>query len=494
MRRVLKSIFIFSGATVVAIAGIVFIRTALVTGAPTIEPRVQISLDTDAAAAHLAAAVRFKTVSTQDGTTDIAAFRRLNDYLESAYPYVHRRLTRETIGGYALLYKWKGSDAGKAPIVLMGHTDVVPVISGSESKWTHPAYSGEIDAGFLYGRGALDDKSAVIAVLEAVERLLSDGYEPTRTIYLAFGGDEEVGGESGAREMVKLLKSREAVEPAMVLDEGGAVVEGQLPGMRVPAAMIGIGEKGYVSLELSVEGEGGHSSQPPLPTHIGRISRAVARLEAEQFPARLDGATMTMLEAITPVQPYSRRLALANIWLFRPAVINSLLGDPQTASLVRTTTAPTIFNAGAKENVLPPEAKAVVNFQILPGETIQSVTTRVKKVISDDAVTVQTVPGGFCFDPSPVSDASGPAFAALAKTVLQTLGQTPPLVVPFLTGPTDSRYWSATGAKNVFRFTPFPYENDWMSRIHGTNERISVRGFADGVRFYMQLIRNSNEI
>jgi carboxypeptidase PM20D1 len=494
MRRFLKSILIFVGATVVAIAGIVFIRAARVTGPPPPEPRVEISLDATAAAAHLGAAIRFQTVSTQDGTTDIAAFHRLNDYLESAYPLVHKRLTRETVGGYSLLYEWKGKDAAKAPIVLMGHTDVVPVIPGSESRWTHPAYSGEIDAGFLYGRGSLDDKGAVIAVLEAVERLLSDGYEPTRTIYLAFGGDEEVGGGRGAREMVKLLKARKAVEPAMVLDEGGAVVEGQFPGMSGPAAMIGISEKGYISLELSVEGEGGHSSQPPLPTHIGRISRAVAKLEAEQFPARLDGATLSMLGAMTPVQPFSRRLVLANIWLFRPVVMSGLLDDPKTASMVRTTTAPTVFNAGAKENVLPPGAKAIVNFQILPGETIQSVTARVKKVISDDAVKVQTVPGGFCFNPSPVSDPAGPAFTVLAKTVRQTLGQTPPLVLPFLTGPTDSRYWSDAGTKNVFRFTPFPYENDMMSRIHGTDERISVRGFADGVRFYMQLIRNSEEI
>ena len=269
------------------------------------------------------------------------------------------------------------------------------------------------------------------------------------------------------------------------------MVEGQLPGLAAAAAMIGIAEKGYVSVELSAHGPGGHSSTPTLPTQIGRLSRAIAALEAEQFPARLDGATLEMLNTIAPAEPFGPRLVLANLWLFRPLVVRQLLGDPKMATLVRTTTAPTIFKAGNTENFLPSEAKAVVNFQILPGDTINGVLERVKAVIADPIVGVRLQPGGIESEPSPISDVSGLAFAIIAKSIRQSVGPNPPLVVPFLTGPTDSRHWSAAGAKNVFRFTPFAYEQDWMSRAHGTDERISVQALADGVRFYVQLIRNA---
>jgi len=202
-----------------------------------------------------------------------------------------------------------------------------------------------------------------------------------------------------------------------------------------------------------------------------------------------------MLRAIAPVQPYGRRIALANVWLFRPFLVRRFLADPRMATLVRTTTAPTIFHSGTTENVLPEEARAVVNFQILPGDTIQGVVERVRTIIADAAVTARPLPGGSVrSEPSPVSDVDGPAFASVAKSIRQASPGKAPVVVPFLTGPTDSRHWSAEGARNIFRFRPFPYEQDWMARAHGSNERISVQGLADGVGFYMQLIRNSDRL
>jgi carboxypeptidase PM20D1 len=257
--------------------------------------------------------------------------------------------------------------------------------------------------------------------------------------------------------------------------------------------MIGVAEKGYLSLELSVEGPSGHSSTPLFPTQIGRLSAAIARLEEHQFPARLEAATLEMFRAIVPLQSFARRLVLANLWLFGPLVANQLLYSPDTATLVRTTTAPTIFSAGNTENVLPAKAGAIVNFQMLTGDTVDTVVARVKAVIADDAVRIQPAPDSLIVsDPSPVSDVSGPAFAALARAVRQTLGEAPPSIVPFLTGPTDSRYWSKAGARNVFRFTPFLYEMDWAKRAHGTDERISVKALADGVKFYRQLILNAD--
>lgn len=489
-----RAIWTFAGLAltlVLASALVATIRTFQLATAPAVAaPREQIEVSAASVASHLGGAIAFQTVAAQDDSNS-EAFFALEKFLTRTYKLTHERLIPQRVGKHSLLYEWTGKDETKSPIVLMAHLDVVPVPAGSEATWSHPPFSGAVSDGYVYGRGALDDKSAVIAILEAVEQLLRAGYQPGRTIYLAFGADEEIGGERGAKEIVKLLRARQLSDPALVLDEGGAVVEGQMPGLAAATAMIGIAEKGYISVELSVHGPSGHSSTPTFPTQIGRLSRAIATLEAAQFPARLDGATLEMLRTIAPAAPFGTRLALANLWLFRPLVVRQFVGDPKMATLVRTTIAPTIFNAGNKDNVLPGEANAVVNFQILPGDTIDGVLERVKAVIADPMVGVRRLPGGIESEPSPISDPSGPAFAIVAKSIQQSIGSNPPLVVPFLTGPTDSRHWSAAGVKNVFRFTPFVYEQDWMSRAHGTDERISLQTLADGVRFYVQLIRNT---
>jgi carboxypeptidase PM20D1 len=474
-----------------ATAGVVVIRTILTRRALPQEPRVHVDVDSAEIARHLSGAIQFQTVFRDDGPSR-AELGRLHEYLAASYPLLHARLVRETIDGSSLLYEWPGEEPRKAPIVLMGHLDVVPVAAGTEHRWTHPPWSGAIAGGFVYGRGALDDKAAVIAILEAVERLVRDGFVPARTIYLAFGADEEIGGTRGARAIMRSLRARRIAEPALVLDEGGSLLVGEVPGYAGRVAVIGIAEKGYVSLELSVRGRGGHSSTPTHPTPIGRLSAAIARLEARPFPARLEPPTVEMLRALAPVQPFGRRLALANLWLFRPLVARQLLASPQMAPLVHTTTAPTIFVAGDTENVIPGEARAIVNFQILTGDSVEGVAERVRQTIADPAVEVEPGPGGLVAPPSPVSDVSGAAFVVLARAVRQTLGEPPPLVVPFLTGPTDSRHWAAAGSRNVFRFTPFLYEKDWGTRAHGSDERIAVQSLAGGVGFYMQLMRNAD--
>jgi carboxypeptidase PM20D1 len=490
------------GATLLAVVAVlvvptttvVLVRAASVSDVPAPDPRLHIPVDADRVARHLSGALRFPTIASADGVANTAEFTRFHDYLLATYPLTHARLVRETVNGTSLLYEWKGRDRAHAPIVLMGHIDVVPAGPAPETRWTRPPFGGTISDGFVYGRGALDDKGAVIAILDAVEQLLQQGFSPSRTIYLAFGADEEVGGEHGARAIVRVLQERGVGEPALVLDEGGALIAGQVPGVAGPAAMIGIAEKGYLTLELSATGPSGHSSTPLVPTQIGRLSAAIARLEAHPFPGRLEAPTLEMLRAITPAQPFGRRLVLANLWLFGPLVRRQLLSSSDMATMVHTTTAPTVFNAGEVENVLPANARALVNLQLLTGDSIEAVVARVKKTIADPAIEVRPLPVGFATDPSPVSDVSGPAFAVLARTARQTLGETAPLIVPFLTGPTDSRYWCKANARHVFRFTPFLYERDWMSRAHGTDERISAQTLADGVRFYLQLIRNADAL
>jgi carboxypeptidase PM20D1 len=373
----------------------------------------------------------------------------------------------------------------------MGHIDVVPIAPGTESSWRHPPFDAVIDGDWLYGRGTIDDKSTVIAILEAVEFLLAQDFAPDRTVILQFGHDEEAGGRAGAKPIVDKLVA-EGVKPAMVIDEGGALTSGKAFGAGALIAAVGVAEKGSVSLELTAGGDGGHSSAPPSITHIGRLARAVATLEANPFPEQIDGVAEATFEHVAPYLPFGFRLAMTNLWLTRPVVMKRLLANPLAAAMLRTTTAPTIFNAGNKDNVLPPLATAVVNFRIKPGETVESVTAHAKSLIADPEVKVSVT--GFSSDPSPVSTIDGEAFGLIRRTIRETLGAEPPPVIPFLVmGGTDARYWSRHSAV-AYRFSPFPMEDDVAKRAHGTDERLSLAGFVNGVKFYAQLIRNAQAL
>jgi carboxypeptidase PM20D1 len=449
---------------------------------------VDIAVDERAAAERLAGAVTYQTISHQDPTIlDTAAFLGLHRYLEQTYPQVHGQLLRETVADLSLLYTWPGRDGSEDPVVLMGHLDVVPVDSATVTDWTHPPYDGAIADGYVWGRGSMDDKSSVLAALEAVELLLNDGYQPARTVYLAFGHDEEIGGRAGAQSIANLLESRGIDDYALVLDEGGAIVDGMMPGIDGLAAIVGVAEKGFVSVELVVQGEGGHSSMPPPQTNIGILAEAIAELEENQFPARLDGAALDLFEYIGPEMPFVQRMMFANLWLFRPLVVGGLKRSAQTAAMVRTTTAATIFHAGVKDNVLPMSASAVVNFRILPGETVETVTERVRQVIDDERVQVAVDVGQ---DPSAVSNADSPSFRLLENTLRQVMPGESIVVAPYLVmGGTDSKYY-APRSSNVFRFLPLVVTEQDLGRVHGTDERVSVTHYATAIKYVYQLIRN----
>jgi len=485
----MKKLLLVIVAALAMVAIVAIVNTArFVSKQPPGEPAVQIAVDAEAAAQHLAGAVRFQTVSFEEAAkVDHAAFEALHGYLEQAYPAVHATLTREVVNRSSLLYTWRGRESTLDPMVLMGHLDVVPVVPGTEAQWSHPPFAGDIADGYVWGRGAVDDKSSVIAVLEAVEKLAGEGYQPRRTIYLAFGHDEEVGGPAGAAKIADALATRGVTHFAFVTDEGGAVGQGLVPGIEKPTALIGIAEKGYLNLRLTVAGEGGHSSTPPAETNVGILSRAVARLEATPFPARLDGAARDMFDYLGPEMSYGPKLAFANLWLLRPLVERQMLANPQSAALLRTTTAPTMLSAGVKANVLAPEATAVVNFRIKPGETMETVTGFARQVIGDERVKIERFGDGK--DPSPVSDTSAPAFRMMAKTIRQVLSGdiviTPMLVV----GGTDAKYYSQR-SPNVFRFLPAVITQEDFRRFHGTNERLAVDSLATSVKYFYQLVKN----
>ncbi len=490
----MKKVFGLLVIGLVVLAGVVLYRAGRfqsrqMTG---VDP-VQISVDAAAAAERFAGAIRFPTISNQDRTdVDSAAFRGLHDYLSETYPRVHETLARETVGGLSLLYTWQGSDPSLSPVVLMGHLDVVPVIPGTEADWDHDPFGGVIADGYVWGRGTLDDKVSVLSILEGVEALLDEGHAPARTIYLAFGHDEEVGGPQGAAAIADLLESRGVGDFAFVLDEGGAITEGLVPGIDGPVAIIGIAEKGFVSLELTVEGEGGHSSMPPPSTNVGILARAISALEANPFPIRLTEPVAQQFQVLGPEMSFGARALLANMWLFEPLFTRMMASEAQGSAMLRTTTAATMFNAGVKDNVLPINATAVVNHRILPGETVGSVIARVEDVIDDDRIRVTDISASQ--DPSPVSDPTGPAYQLLERTIRQTAGDAGLVVAPYLlVGGTDAKFYSGSSA-NVFRFLPARMGPGAMERFHGTNERLSIDNFASSVRFFQQLIRNADSL
>lgn len=451
-------------------------------------PIQPIAVDRDSAARRLSGAIQFKTVSLQamdDPRSE--EFRRLHSFLERSFPLVHRRLSKEVIGDYSLLYTWPGRNERLKPLLLMAHMDVVPVDPATESSWHHPAFSGEVADGFIWGRGTLDDKASVLGILEAVENLLNSGFDPERTVYLAFGHDEETGGERGAAKIAELLRAR-GVELEYVLDEGMSIFRRMIPGLRKPLALVGIAEKGYLSLQLTVETNGGHSATPPPHTAIGLLSRAVERLESMPFPARLSGPMREMAEFLGPEMSWGNKLAMANLWIFEPLFIKRLAASSFTNATIRTTLVPTMFNAGVKENVLPSRATAVINLRILPGDTVAGVTEHVTRTINDPRVKISPLP--VRIEPSEVSQTGTPIFQLIQRTIGEAAPET--LVAPaLLVAGTDSRHYRGL-SRNIFRFLPVTLGPEDINRYHGVDERISIDDYERCIRFYTRLLINSN--
>ena len=443
-----------------------------------------------AAPGRLAAAVRFRTVSHADpGLWEPEPFLAFHAFLARSFPKVHAAMSLEKVGDYSLLYHWPGADPGLKPLLLLAHQDVVPVPPEAETGWQVAPFAGSVRDGVIWGRGAMDNKSGVMAILEAMEALLAEGFRPNRSLYLAFGHDEEIGGSEGAARIAALLRSR-GLEFFMILDEGGTIVEdGVIPGIESPVALIGIAEKGYLSLELTVAGDGGHSSMPPAHTAVGVLSRAITRLEEQPLPADLSHARV-LFETLAPRMGFFRRAMIANLWLTRPLMTAALGKSPSTNAMIRTTTAATMIAGSSKDNILPTRASAVVNFRILPGDSVESVTAAVKSRIDDPAVMVAPFAGSAFVGPSPVSSTDSPAFAVLTRTIRQIARDPDLIAAPYLVvGGTDAKHYAGL-SKQVYRFVYNRLQPDSLNRMHGIDEQIRVDDYLDGIRFYYQLVHN----
>lgn len=475
--------WIFRGLFGLAIlVGIAALRTALLVGGPAAHPAPPQAWRPDAAAsaARLAEAIRIPTISTAAGVTDVAAFEAFHRWLAANYPKVHAELERDQVGS-SLLFVWPGAEPAAPALLLASHFDVVPA---DAADWTHPPFAGVVTDGYVWGRGALDDKYGVVGIMEAVEALLGEGFRPASTIVLAFGHDEEVGGASGAARMADRLAAR-GIRVGMAVDEGLVVTEGMLPGVSRPVALVGLGEKGYLSVRLRTTAEGGHASMPPGETAVGVLAAAVARLESRPFEASLDGPARELFAAVGPAMDWPLKMVMTNLWLFGPIVERQLLAKPATAALIRTTTAGTMLRAGTKENVLAREAEAVFNFRIRPGESRASVLEGIRERIDDPRVVAEPL-AGMAMDPSPVSPAEGPHWEALRAAIGAVFPDS--VVAPSLVvGATDGR-WYADVAEAVYRFGPVRLTGPDLARLHGVDERISIEGFATAVAFYRELI------
>jgi len=439
------------------------------------------------AAMRLSEAIRFQTISNfLNPEQGAEALQGLRAHIEKSFPAFHAAAKRELIGGHSLLYTWQGTDPKAAPIALLAHQDVVPVAPGTEKDWQQPPFEGVIADGYIWGRGSWDNKGNLYAMLEAAEQMAEQGFAPKRTIYFAFGHDEEVAGTRGARAIAAALAAR-GIKLDFLLDEGLLITDGILKGLDKPAALIGVAEKGYATLVLTAQATPGHSSMPPRQTAIGMMSAALARLEDHRLPMQIRGTVSEMFDTVAPEMSGFSRVVLSNLWLFKPLLLREFEKTGPTEATVRTTTALTIFNAGDKDNVLPGNAEATVNFRLLPGDTQASVIDHVRATVGNERIAVEPFPGNT--DPPPVTGTAGPSFKMLNRTIREIFPDV--IVAPgLMVAATDSRHFTGV-TDTILRFSPVRATSDDLKRFHGTNERISVEGYADMIRFYRRLIENS---
>ena len=477
IRKVLLGLLI----VFLVLVGVLLFNTLMLSSKQMVVQSVETVAVSDDALDRLSGAIRYRTISHEgDVPPDSAAFLGFHRHLSTSFPLIDSLLTKEVVNEYSLLYTWKGTDASTKPIILMSHQDVVPIDEPTREEWSEGPFSGMIKNGKIWGRGTMDDKGSLMAVAEGIEMLLAEGYETKRTIYLAFGHDEEVGGPHGAAVIAQLLKER-GVMAEFTLDEGGFLADGFIPGLSKTLAMVNVAEKGFVSFELTVRTSGGHSSSPPRNNTIGMLAKAIVDLEENQLPYKEVPPLDIQIATLGPELGFMGRLAMANTWLFGTQVLEGFNAH--------TTTAPTIINGGIKDNVIPTEAKATVNFRILPGETTETVKQHIEEVIANDQITVELV--GDSSEPSPVSDAASPSYELLHKTIRQIFPEA--AVVPgLLGGGTDSK-WFYGVSENVYRFYPIRITQENMTGFHGINEHIEAENYKECVQFVYHLIKNVNE-
>ena len=466
-----------------ALAGVAAARTLAFRPVPEARPEPDaVSVDARRVAEDLAAMIRCRTVSNLDHSLeDEAEFEKFRALLRERFPLLHERCSPERVGRCGLLYTWKGRTSER-PSGLMAHYDVVPA---DEANWSRPPFEGLIEDGVLWGRGTLDTKGTLCCALEAAEQLLGEGFTPEHDLYFAFSGEEEIAGPS-ASDIVDELQRR-GVEPAFVLDEGGAVVTGVFPGVDAPCALVGTSEKGQMQLYMELKSEGGHASAPPRSTIAGRLAKAVTRVEKRPAPFTLTPPAREMFDTLGRRSVWPVRLVFANLWLFRPVLdlATRLMGGELNA-LVRTTCAVTQMQGSPANNVLPPEASVGLNLRIMCGDSTDAAEARLRRAVRDADISFRRGPSA---EPSPYSETEGSeGWARLKSAVERTWPDA--IVSPYLMlAGSDSRHYGRI-SRCVYRFGPMELSKEERGSIHGNNERVPLAKLTRCAEFYLRLIRS----
>lgn len=433
----------------------------------------------------LALMVRCKTVSYYDAEKeDEAEFARLKSGLVELFPLVHAQLKLDKPSNRALLYTWEGADPSLAPAILCAHFDVVP--PGNEEAWVHGPFSGDLADGELWGRGTQDIKVLMACILETAEKLLAEGFKPKRTLYFAFGGDEEIGGARGAKAIGEFL-AKKGIQASFLLDEGGPIAVEMLSFVKRPLALVGVAEKGYADVVVSAEGQGGHASMPPRRTATGNLSRAVDYVERHQSPARLTGTIRSFLSFLAPYcgQPY--RFLFSSLGLTSPAILRAFAGSPTTNALIRTTAACTMLQGSPKENVLADHAEANFNVRILPGDSSKQVLERFGAQVAPFGASVSIKHPEAVVEPSQESATDSPGWRSLVAAL--AVSHPEAVCVPFLfSAGTDTKHYRDI-VRDTYRFAAIPQDSGALERVHGDNERVSVENLLRCGQFYLALIK-----
>ncbi len=449
-------------------------------------------MDQDIIIKHFSDIINFKTFSHDNGTEEqIAPFHALGAYLEITYPGIHSHMIRRDIPGGSIMYKWPAKKPILPPYAILAQMDVVPV--GNEADWTHPPFDGYTDGETIWGRGVNDDKCAVGASLEACEELISQGFEPNRDIYLLFGHNEEdvTCKHSGARMMAQILED-EHVELEFVWDEGGAIIIDPPLGLKVPTAMIGLAEKGFSDLKITISGEGGHAAEPPAHTSLADLGSLLSLIQAHPMPPKLLPSVEEMLKVFGQNSDGALGFALRHLNLFRPLVLYILGKNNLTSAMVRSTIVPTICKVGTASNVLPQTSSAVLNVRLLPGDTVNDVKNHIsslaKKLHLEDKLNIEVLS---CNEPVRETDMNAPTYQILSD-VFQTQFKGVNIAPYLVTGATDSREYAKV-AKEIFRIYPFKLTQAELSTMHSVDENIKIESYLFGIECYKDFIKRQNE-
>lgn len=438
--------------------------------------------DLENAVEKLSNAIKIKTISYPDyEKMDFEIFDEFLMFLEDSYPNINRVCKKDLVNEYCPVYHWESETKDNKPILLIGHYDVVPADESEESDWEEEPFSGLVKDGFIWGRGTLDDKNQVIAVMEAIEYMISNDYKLNRDIYMAFGFDEEVGGKRGAEKAVEYFKEKN-IEFECVIDEGGSIITDMLEGLTAPLALIGTAEKGATNIKISVKGKDGHSSMPPRNTSVGTLAKLITNVEKNPMPARLTIPVRDMLKTMGPYVT-GKSFILKNIEKLFP-FIHPILGKDSTInSLIRTTIAFTMIEGSSAANILPKTASVIANIRILQGDTSDSVIEHIKKVNPNIEFEVEKI---VVEEASEISNIDEESYKILSNTINKIYPEA--VVLPYLmVGGTDSRKYFEL-CKNIYRFSAVLLSKEAFATIHSSNEKISVENFSNMIKFYIEFL------